>query len=358
MRNTFGNLFRLTTFGESHGPAVGGIIDGMPAGINIDTDFIQAELDRRKPGQSKITTDRKEDDKVELLSGVFEGKSTGCPIGFIVHNSNQRSTDYDNMRDLFRPSHADYTYYMKYGIRDHRGGGRSSARVTISRCVGGALAKMALKAMGIEVKAYTSQVGNITIDRDYSRYDLDVAETNNVRCPDIEAAKQMEELISNVKAEGNTIGGIITCLIKGCPEGLGEPEFDKLDAALGYAMMGINAVKGVEFGKGFDMATCKGSDVNDIFTTCNGNISTLTNNSGGIQGGISNGEDIVMRIAFKPVATLLKEQNTVDIHANATTLKARGRHDPCVLPRAVPIVEAMAAMTILDYYLINKSTKI
>ncbi|MGN1376652.1 MAG: chorismate synthase [Prevotella sp.] len=358
MRNTFGNLFRLTTFGESHGPAVGGIIDGMPAGVDIDTDFIQAELDRRKPGQSKITTDRKEDDKVELLSGVFEGKSTGCPIGFVVHNSNQRSADYDNMRDLFRPSHADYTYYMKYGIRDHRGGGRSSARVTISRCVGGALAKMALKTMGIEVKAYTSQVGNIAIDRDYNKYDLDAAETNIVRCPDIETAEQMEKLISNVKAEGDTIGGTITCIIKGCPAGIGEPEFDKLDAALGYAMLGINAVKGVEFGKGFDMAACHGSDVNDIFTTDNGHISTLTNNSGGIQGGMSNGEDIVMRIAFKPVATLLREQNTVDINGNATTLKAKGRHDPCVLPRAVPIVEAMAAMTILDYCLIGKSARI
>lgn len=357
MSNTFGNIFRLTTFGESHGTAVGGVIDGMPAGIDVDMDFLQSELDRRKPGQSKITTDRKEPDRVELLSGVFEGKTTGCPIGFCVHNTNQHSNDYDNMRELFRPSHADYTYYNKYGIRDHRGGGRSSARITISRCVGGAFAKMALKDTGISIQAYTSQVGNICLENDYRKYDLSLTETNMVRCPDITKAEQMEKLISEVKANGDTIGGTITCVIKGCPTGLGNPEFGKLHAELGSAMLGINAVKGIEFGMGFDFAGYRGSQINDIFTNRNGKITTQTNNSGGIQGGISNGEDIYFRIVFKPVATLLQEQPTVDIHGNETVLKARGRHDPCVLPRAVPIVEAMAAMTILDSLLADRCTR-
>lgn len=357
MSNTFGNIFRLTTFGESHGTAVGGVIDGMPAGVDVDMDFLQAELDRRKPGQSKITTDRKEPDRVELLSGVFEGKTTGCPIGFCVHNTNQHSNDYDNMRNLFRPSHADYTYYNKYGIRDHRGGGRSSARVTISRCVGGAFAKMALKDTGISIQAYTSQVGNICLENDYRKYDLSLTETNIVRCPDITKARLMETLISEVKADGDTVGGTITCVIKGCPAGLGNPEFGKLHAALGSAMLGINAVKGIEFGMGFDFAEYRGSQINDIFTNHDGKIATMTNNSGGIQGGISNGEDIYFRIAFKPVATLLQEQHTVDIHGNETVLKAKGRHDPCVLPRAVPIVEAMAAMTILDNLLADRCTR-
>lgn len=354
MRNTFGNIFTLTTFGESHGNAVGGVIDGFPAGIEIDESFIQAELDRRRPGQSHITTDRKEGDKVELLSGVFEGKSTGCPIGFIVRNTNQHSQDYENMRCLFRPSHADYTYYKKYGIRDHRGGGRSSARVTISRCVGGALAKLALKQMGIETWAYTSQVGHIALDKDYTKYNLGNTESNIVRCPDADKAKEMEQLISEVKAAGDTVGGTITCIIKGCPAGLGEPEFDKINAMLGSAMLSINAVKGIEFGIGFDSAYTKGSQQNDIFVNNNGNITTLTNNSGGIQGGITNGEDIYMRIAFKPVATILQMQNTVDLEGNSTELKAKGRHDPCVLPRAVPIVEAMAAMTVLDCLLLSE----
>ncbi len=358
MRNTFGHLFRLTTFGESHGEAVGGVIDGCPAGIDIDLDFIQAELDRRKPGQSSITTDRHESDRVELLSGVFEDKSTGCPIGFIVRNTNQRSSDYDNMRGVFRPSHADFTYTAKYGVRDHRGGGRSSARVTISRCVAGAVAKLALRQLGISVKAYTSQVGNISLDNDYRKYDLANIEDNIVRCPDTEKAEAMIQLIKRVKAEGDTVGGTITCVIQGCPAGLGEPEFDKLHAALGYAMLSINAVKGIEFGAGFSLTGMRGSDANDIFVNRDGHIATLTNRSGGIQGGISNGEDIYFRLAFKPVATLLKEQPTVDIDGNETTLKARGRHDPCVLPRAVPIVEAMAAMTIFDEYLLNKSSKI
>lgn len=357
MRNTFGTLFTLTTFGESHGLAIGGVVDGMPPGIEIDLDFIQAELDRRRPGQSRITTSRNEQDKVELLSGVFEGKTTGCPIGFIVRNTNQHSSDYDNLREVFRPSHADFTYYSKYGIRDHQGGGRSSARITISRCVGGALAKLALRRIGVSIHAYTSQVGGIAIDRDYRKYDLAEAERNIVRCPDARKAALMEELISNVKTQGDTVGGIITCVIKGCPAGLGEPEFGKLHAQLGAAMLGINAAKGFEYGEGFGCVETHGSEQNDVFCCNGGRISTKTNHSGGIQGGISNGEDIYFRVAFKPVATLLREQNTVDLHGNEATVNARGRHDPCVLPRAVPIVEAMAAMTILDNYLVNIGTK-
>ena len=360
MRNTFGNLFTLTTFGESHGEAVGGVVDGMPAGVRIDMDFIQHELDRRRPGQSNITTSRKESDQVELLSGVFEGVTTGCPIGFIVRNQNQHSQDYENLRTLFRPSHADFTYYNKYGTRDHRGGGRSSARITISRVVGGALAKLVLQQLGISVTAYTSQVGPIAIDKDYRHYDLAMAEQNAVRCPDPEKAKEMEALIQEVKAEGDTIGGIITCVVKGCPAGLGEPEFGKLHAALGHAMLSINAVKGFEYGEGFAGVNQRGSEQNDVFLPGQQptrTVTTATNHSGGIQGGITNGQDIYMRIAFKPVATLLREQQTVDVEGNPTTFTAKGRHDPCVLPRAVPVVEAMAAMTILDYYLCYKTSK-
>ena len=356
--NTFGRIFRLTTFGESHGEAIGGVVDGMPAGIEIDQDFIQQELNRRRPGQSKITTSRQEPDKVELLSGVFEGKSTGCPIGFIVRNTNQHSQDYENMRCLFRPSHADYTYQQKYGIRDHRGGGRSSARITISRCVAGALAKLVLRQQGISIQAYTSQVGNIALEHAYQHYDLSLTESNAVRCPDPEKAEEMEALISQVKREGDTIGGIITCVIKGCPVGLGEPEFDKLHAVLGHAMLSINAVKGFEYGEGFAGVTARGSEQNDIFQNKNGQITTATNHSGGIQGGISNGQDIYFRVAFKPVATILQEQETVDKEGNPTKLTARGRHDPCVLPRAVPVVEAMAAMTILDYILLKNSANL
>ena len=358
MGNTFGQLFRLTTFGESHGLAIGGVVDGMPAGIPIDISFIQQELNRRRPGQSSITTSRQETDEVELLSGVFEGKSTGTPIGFVIRNQNQHSSDYDNMRNLFRPSHADYTYIYKYGTRDYRGGGRSSARITISRCVAGALAKMALRELGINITAYTSQVGDITLDPDYRKYDLNLIETNIVRCPDAKKAEEMVHLIEQVKADGDTIGGIITAVIKGCPAGLGEPEFNKLHAALGAAMLSINAVKGFEYGEGFSGVTARGSEQNDVFISDNGKITTMTNHSGGIQGGISNGQDIYFRVAFKPVATLLREQQTIDIHGQKTKLTAKGRHDPCVLPRAVPIVEAMAAMTILDHYLMNKSTKI
>ena len=359
MSNTIGTIFKLTTFGESHGNAVGGVIDGMPPGIEIDMAFIQSELNRRRPGQSTITTSRNEADKVEFLSGVFEGKSTGCPIGFFVRNTNQHSNDYDNMRELFRPSHADYTYYEKYGIRDHRGGGRSSARITISRCVAGALAKLVLQQLGISVKAYTMQVGPLSIGRDYKSLDLSLAETNSVRCPDAAMAEKMEKLIKEVKSDGDTIGGVIQCVISGCPVGIGSPEFDKLHALLGRAMLSINAVKGFEYGEGFEGVSARGSQQNDIFTLDEeGRVTTKTNRSGGIQGGLSNGQDIVFRVAFKPVATLLRNQETIDIRHEKTEFKARGRHDPCVLPRAVPVVEAMAAMTVLDEYLRNQAVKV
>lgn len=358
MFNSFGNIFRLTSFGESHGPGVGGVIDGFPAGIRIDMNFIQQELNRRRPGQSLLTTSRKEPDAVEFLSGVFEGKSTGCPIGFIVWNKNQHSNDYENIKNLFRPSHADYTYMQKYGIRDYRGGGRSSARETISRVVAGALAKLALKQLGISITAYTSQVGGIKLDKDYKCYDFSLIETNDVRCPDPEKAKEMAELIQKVKGEGDTIGGVVSCIIRGCPIGLGQPVFGKLHAALGNAMLSINAVKGFSYGQGFDSMELKGSEQNDVFYNNNGRVETRTNYSGGIQGGISNGQDIYFRVAFKPVATILMEQHTVNLDGTDTTMKAKGRHDPCVLPRAVPIVEAMAAMTILDYYLIDRTTQL
>lgn len=358
MSNSFGNIFRLTSFGESHGPAVGGVIDGFPAGIEIDEEFVQSELNRRRPGQSLLTTPRKENDRVEFLSGILEGKSTGCPIGFIIRNQNQHSNDYDNIRNVFRPSHADFTYTQKYGLRDHAGGGRSSARETIARCVAGALAKLALKQLGVQIYAYTSQVGDIALSQDYKHYDPALIEQNNVRCPDPETAERMARKIEEVKAEGNTIGGVITGVIKGCPVGLGEPVFGKLHAALGQAMLSINAVKGFEYGQGFAGVSQTGKMQNDLFFNDNGRINTRTNNSGGIQGGISNGQDIYFRVAFKPVATLLMEQETVTVNGEDTVLKARGRHDACVLPRAVPIVESMAAMVILDYYLLNKTTKL
>ncbi|MDN5296762.1 MAG: chorismate synthase [Bacteroidota bacterium] len=354
--NTFGNLFRLTSFGESHGEAVGGILDGCPAGLELDMDFIQNELDRRKPGQSRITTPRKESDTVVFLSGIFEGKTTGTPIAFMVKNENQHSSDYDNLKDVFRPSHADFTYFSKYGIRDYRGGGRSSARETIARVVGGAIAKLFLKKLDIDIKAYTSQVGHIALEKDYTRYDLSKIEDTAVRCPDPEKAEEMIALINEVKSKGDTIGGIITCVVKGTPVGLGEPVFGKLHAALGSAMLSINAVKGFEYGMGFDV-NHRGSEVNDSFFNDHGTISTRTNNSGGIQAGISNGQDIYFRVAFKPVSTILMQQNTVDIHGNETVVKARGRHDACVLPRAVPIVEAMAALVIMDYYLLANARK-
>lgn len=350
--NTFGTLFRVTTFGESHGAAIGGVIDGMPAGITVDLEFIQHQLDRRRPGQSILTTGRKEGDQVEILSGTFEGKTTGCPIGFLVRNTNQHSQDYENMREVFRPSHADYTYTMKYGIRDHRGGGRSSARETISRVVGGAFAMLALREKGIRINAFTRQVGAIALPGSYRDYDLGKTEDNAVRCPDQDIAGQMADLITQVKADGDTIGGIIECVVQGCPSGLGEPNAEKLHATLGAAMLSINAAKGFEYGMGFSGMELKGSQQNDIFEPDGqGGITTRTNRSGGIQGGISNGQDIYFRVAFKPVATILMEQETVDKDGKSTTLKARGRHDPCVLPRAVPVVEAMTAITLLDMYL-------
>lgn len=356
--NKFGNLFTLTSFGESHGIAIGGVIDGMPAGIPIDMELLHKEMARRRPGQSIITTGRQEPDEVRLLSGVFEGVTTGTPIGFEITNNNQHSTDYENLRNVFRPSHADYTYTTKYGIRDHRGGGRSSARETATRCVAGALAKMALKELGIAITAYTSQVGNIVLSKSYTDCDLKEAEQNIVRCPDPDIANQMIALIEQVKSDGDTIGGVIDCVITGVPTGLGEPVFGKLHAALGSAMLSINACKGFEYGMGFSGVGKRGSEMNDPFIVSNGKVTTTTNNSGGIQGGISNGQDIYFRCAFKPVATLLREIETLNQDFDQVKIATRGRHDPCVLPRAVPIVEAMAAMVILDYYLLSKTNKI
>lgn len=355
--NTIGNIFRLTSYGESHGAAVGGIIDGCPAGIVVDYEFVQNELNRRRPGQSKITTPRKEDDTVEFLSGIHEGKTTGVPIGFVIRNENHHSSDYDNLKDLYRPSHADYTYTQKYGHRDHKGGGRSSARETIARCVAGAIAKLVLKQLKVEITAFTSQVGGIKLEKMYTEYDLSKIEETPVRCPDMEKAEEMISLIQEVKSKGDTIGGVITCIIKGTPAGLGEPVFGKLHAALGNSMLSINAVKGFEYGDGFDV-NHRGSEVNDVFFNDGGKISTKTNHSGGMQGGISNGQDIYFRVAFKPVATILMLQDTVNKVGEEVELKARGRHDACVLPRAVPIVEAMAAITILDYYLLSKKDRL
>ena len=356
--NEFGIIYRLTSFGESHGAAVGGVVDGMPAGITIDVDEVQRQLNRRRPGQSAIVTQRNEKDRVRFLSGIFEGVTTGTPIGFVVENEDHHSNDYSNIRDVFRPSHADYTYTSKYGIRDYRGGGRSSARETIARVVAGALAMQALGQIGVTVTAYTSQVGNIALDNDYRHYDLSTIESNDVRCPDADEAARMHELIRQVQADGDTIGGTVTCVVKGVPVGLGEPVFDKLHARLAYAMMSINAAKGFDYGMGFDGVGNRGSQMNDAFICTDGHISTTTNRSGGIQGGISNGEDIYFRVAFKPVATLLRDVETIDKDGRATTLHARGRHDPCVLPRAVPIVEAMAAMTIFDMYLLNRTARL
>jgi chorismate synthase len=352
--NTLGNIFRLTSFGESHGLGVGGVIDGCPAGIELDMEFIQHELNRRKPGQSKVTTPRKENDEVQFLSGLYEGKTTGTPIGFVVWNKNQHSSDYDNMKDVYRPSHADYTYHKKYGIRDPRGGGRSSARETIARCVAGAIAKLTLRTYNISIQAYTSQIGTIKLEKTYKEYDLSRTEENIVRCPDAAKAEEMERLIMEIKGQGDTIGGTITCVAKGVPAGVGEPVFGKLHAALGHAMLTINAVKGFEYGDGFDAPLYRGSERNDRFFNDGGRINTRTNHSGGIQGGISNGQDIYFRVAFKSVATILMEQETVTTAGEDTLLKAHGRHDACVIPRAVPIVEAMTAMVLLDYLLLQK----
>lgn len=349
--STFGTLYRLTTFGESHGTAIGGVIDGVPANIQLDFDKIQKELDRRKPGQSAIVTQRKESDVVQFLSGIFEGKTTGTPIGFIIPNEDQKSNDYEHLKDTFRPSHADFTYEKKYGIRDHRGGGRSSARETACRVVAGAIAKQILDSIGIEFSTYVDQVGSIRL-MDASFFLLDAIESNPVRCPDSQTAQQMENLIREVRKDGDTIGGCVKCLILNVPVGLGEPVFDKLHAELGKAMFSINAVKGVEFGNGFSAVEMRGSEHNDLF---NEDCSTKTNHSGGIQGGISNGMPIEFRVAFKPVATLIKTQTTLNSKGEIVELEGKGRHDACVVPRAVPIVEAMAAIVILDFYLRNNA---
>lgn len=357
MSNTIGNIFKLTSFGESHGKAIGGVIDGCPAGIEIDETFIQQELNRRKPGQSKLTTPRKEDDKVEFLSGIFEGKTTGMPIGFVVWNINQASKDYEHLKNVYRPSHADFTYQSKYGTRDYRGGGRSSARETIARVVAGAIAKLALQQMNISITAYTSQVGAIAVTRPYTALDLTKTEENDVRCPDAAVAEKMQEYILQLKKDGDSTGGIITCVVKNTPVGWGEPVFGKLQARLADAMLSINACKGFDYGSGFDSVNAKGSEINDEFFNDKGKIRTKTNHSGGIQGGISNGQDIYFRALFKPTATILREQHTVDVQGNETALTAHGRHDPCVLPRAVPIVEAMTAITLFDLYLLSKSSQ-
>jgi chorismate synthase len=356
--NTIGRVFRLTSFGESHGGAIGGTIDGCPAGLTIDLGFIQNELDRRKPGQSHITTQRNEGDKVEFLSGIFQGQTMGTPIGFIIRNQDQHSSDYNDLKDVYRPSHADYTYDQKYGMRDHRGGGRSSARETIARVVAGAIAKQLLAGLGITINAYVSQVGEVSLNKAYQELDLSMTETNIVRCPDPETAIQMISRIEEAGRNHDTVGGVVSGVIRGVPSGWGEPVFNKLHADLGHAMLGINAVKGFEYGSGFAGTELSGSEHNDIFVKKDGLISTLTNHSGGIQGGISNGQDIYWRVAFKPIATLLKEQKTIDKGENETTINPKGRHDPCVLPRAVPIVEAMAAIVLADHFLLNRLSKL
>ncbi|MDC6351448.1 chorismate synthase [Zeaxanthinibacter sp. PT1] len=351
--NTFGTLFRLMTFGESHGPAIGGILEGCPAGLSLELEAIQKELERRKPGQSAIVTQRKEPDTVEFFSGIFEGKTTGTPIGFAIHNTNQKSKDYSHIKDSYRPSHADKTYDDKYGFRDYRGGGRSSARETASRVVAGAIAKQLLAP--IQIQAYVSQVGSLTMETPYQELDLSKTELNPVRCPDQQMAEQMEAHIRDVRKEGDTIGGVVSCVIRNVPKGLGEPVFDKLHAELGKAMLSINAVKGFEYGSGFAGVRMKGSEHNDAFST---DGTTRTNYSGGIQGGISNGEDIYFKVAFKPVATLIQAYDTIDKEGNAVTVQGKGRHDPCVVPRAVPIVEAMAALVLADLKLRNESAKL
>ena len=351
--NSFGNIFKLTSFGESHGKAIGGIIDGCPAGLKINIEAINNEMKRRKPGQSKIVTQRKEDDEVTFLSGIFEGKTTGSPIGFVIENTNQKSKDYSHIKEVYRPSHADYTYDQKYGHRDYRGGGRSSARETAVRVAAGAVAKQLIK--DIKINAFVSSVGDIFIDKPYQELDFSKTESNIIRCPDVSSAEKMIAKVEEIKKAGDTIGGTITCVLQNVPVGLGEPVFDKLHAELGKAMLSINAVKGFEFGSGFCGARMKGSEHNDLF---NEDGSTQSNLSGGIQGGISNGMDIYFRVAFKPVATIIQKQEALDTQGNIVEMQGKGRHDPCVVPRAVPIVEAMAALVIADYWLQNKLSKL
>ncbi|GAB3979727.1 chorismate synthase [Spirosoma terrae] len=355
MSSTYGTLFKISTFGESHGPAIGVVIDGCPAGLVFDTDFIQNELDRRKPGQSRITTQRREADEFDVLSGVFEGKTQGTPIALVIRNTDQRSKDYGHIAEQFRPSHADYTYQTKYGSRDYRGGGRSSARETAARVAAGAVAKLLLAQQGVQIQAYVSQVGSLKLDKPYTELNLAQTEDNAVRCPDPETAEQMFQYIDETRKKGDSIGGIVDCVVTGVPVGWGEPVFDKLHAELGKAMLSINAVKGFEYGSGFAGVALFGSEHNDEFYTDEeGRVRTRTNKSGGIQGGISNGEAIYFRTAFKPVATIMQDQNSVDIHGQPATVSGKGRHDPCVVPRAVPIVEAMAALVLVDMYLRNK----
>ncbi len=351
--NSFGKLFKLTTFGESHGTSIGGIIDGCPAGIKIDLDKVQEDLDKRKPGQSAIVTQRKESDTVVFLSGIFEGVTTGTPIGFTIENENQKSNDYSHIKDTFRPSHADYTYSEKYGVRDYRGGGRSSARETACRVVGGSIAKQVIK--GINIVAFTASVGKLKLEKDSSELDFSLIESNPVRCPDPETATKMENYIREIRSQGDTVGGTVKCIIKNVPIGLGEPVFDKLHADLGKAMLSINAVKGFEFGSGFEGTKMKGSEHNDLF---NSDGTTKTNLSGGIQGGISNGMDIYFNVAFKPVATIMQRQETINTEGQLVEMQGKGRHDPCVVPRAIPIVEAMAALVLADFWLQNKTSKI
>ncbi len=357
MSSTYGKLFKISTFGESHGTAVGVIVDGCPAGIDFDTAFIQSESDRRKPGQSRITTQRREADEFQVLSGIFDGKTTGTPIAMMVLNGDQRSKDYSHIAQQFRPSHADYTYTAKYGNRDYRGGGRSSARETVARVAAGALAKLILKQIGVDIKSYVSQVGKLKLSTPYQQLDLNLAEENAVRCPDPVVAQQMFDLIDETRKKGDSIGGVVNCVITGTPVGLGEPVFDKLHAELGKAMLSINAVKGFEYGSGFEGVEMYGSEHNDeMFLDEQNRVKTKTNYSGGVQGGISNGEDIYFRVAFKPVATIMQDQDSVDADGNAVVVSGKGRHDPCVVPRAVPIVEAMAALVLVDFYLRNRAT--
>lgn len=359
MSSTYGKLVKIATFGESHGAGIGVIMEGCPAGIYFDTDFIQQELTRRKPGQSRITTQRREADEFEVLSGVFEGKTTGTPIAMLIRNQDQRSKDYSHIATQYRPSHADYTYQAKYGIRDYRGGGRSSARETAARVAAGAVAKLVLTKLGMSVQAYVSQVGKLKLEKSYQDLDLAQAEENAVRCPDPAMAERMFDYIDETRKKGDSIGGVVTCVIKGTPVGLGEPVFDKLHAELGKAMLSINAVKGFEYGSGFDGVEMYGSEHNDaIFRDENGKVYTKTNHSGGIQGGISNGEDIYFRVAFKPVATIMQDQESVNEEGEKVVVQGKGRHDPCVVPRAVPIVEAMAALVMLDFYLRHQASRI